>query len=959
MQAKKNIKIVIGLLLILIMGLSNVTAFTAEPDLSQDKSIETSLISDVENDYYTYSSAHKTAKPGLDLIAIDFTTIQDTSADVKVNTSFEGLNRASIYTGPSSSATFSFQINNTGLYRIKMKYFNNKGNGDPIERIFKLDGTVPFREANFILFDRIWKDAQAVKQDIRDNDIRPRQVEQFMWQDVYLNDSTESSGDFWFYLEAGQHKLQIDSTKEPMTIGSIEFDGRPSEIKAYNELILDSSDGAGKVSGLFENGYKLFQAEDNVLKSDKTLFAISDKTSPLTVPYSPNKQRLNMIGGSRWKAAGQWIEWKIDVPKAGLYRIGFRSKQNFNKGINSYRRFTVNGYLPFIEMESIAFPYSDNWNFKIIGNEKEDYYISLKEGPNTIRLENVIGDLKDLIAEADRRVAQLNKIYWDILTVSGTEPDVNRDYKIDSYYPDISPKMKECADALAKISNELASGGNEKSSNTAPFDTLANQLKKIAAVPRDIPKNIKAMKDNIGAIANWSMSVKNQPLQIDSILLLEANAKTPKAETGVWGKIVHEIKVLFFSFVEDYSLQSGNNAYDKNVSVWIGTGVTGGRDQAQALRQMVNDNFSPDYKVNVNLQLVSPGTLLPSILAGKGPDVSLQVSGSEPVNLAMRNATLPISDFSDFDEISKRFMPSAILPFKYLDKVYALPETQSFPMMFYRKDILDSLGIEVGNLQTWDDFVSVLPIIQKKYMTVGMMPTVQNYVMFLYQMGGSLYKDGGKASNLDDKISVNAFKKWSDLYVGNGLPIEFNFENRFRVGEIPIGIADYTTFNLLTVSAPEIKGLWGMVPVPGIKSENGSINRVVAAGGAGCVLLRTTKDRQSAWEFMKWWTSEEIQLQFGNELESIMGMAARYGTANVEAFKLLPWSEDQKDMLLTQWENTMGVPEVPGGYYTARGIEFAFRDVLNTGVNPRESLRSYVNSINEEIKIKRNEFGLK
>ena len=34
-------------------------------------------------------------------------------------------------------------------------------------------------------------------------------------------------------------------------------------------------------------------------------------------------------------------------------------------------------------------------------------------------------------------------------------------------------------------------------------------------------------------------------------------------------------------------------------------------------------------------------------------------------------------------------------PFKYGDSLYALPETQNFQMMFYRKDILKELGIEI------------------------------------------------------------------------------------------------------------------------------------------------------------------------------------------------------------------------------------------------------------------------
>ena len=47
-------------------------------------------------------------------------------------------------------------------------------------------------------------------------------------------------------------------------------------------------------------------------------------------------------------------------------------------------------------------------------------------------------------------------------------------------------------------------------------------------------------------------------------------------------------------------------------------------------------------------------------------------------------------------------------------------------------------------------------------------------------------------------------------------------EERFRTGECPIIIADYTTYNNLCVSAPDIEGLWDFTVVPGIEQEDGT-----------------------------------------------------------------------------------------------------------------------------------------
>ena len=55
-----------------------------------------------------------------------------------------------------------------------------------------------------------------------------------------------------------------------------------------------------------------------------------------------------------------------------------------------------------------------------------------------------------------------------------------------------------------------------------------------------------------------------------------------------------------------------------------------------------------------------------------------------------------------------------------------------------------------------------------------------------------------------------------------------------------------------------------------------------------------------------------------------MGAAARYPASNVEAFRQLPWSVEERELLMTQWDNVEGTLEVPGGYYTSRMFGLGF-----------------------------------
>ena len=123
--------------------------------------------------------------------------------------------------------------------------------------------------------------------------------------------------------------------------------------------------------------------------------------------------------------------------------------------------------------------------------------------------------------------------------------------------------------------------------------------------------------------------------------------------------------------------------------------------------------------------------------------------------------------------------------------------------------------------------------------------------------------------------------------------------------------------------------------------------------------MEQSGNKEAAWEFLKWWTSTETQTDFGREMEGVMGAAARYPTANVEALALLPLPLKDYNNIMSQFENVKGIPEIPGSYYTGRNVTNAFyKVVVSEAMGPREGLMEYVRYINDEITSKREEFGL-
>mgnify|MGYP002508393317 CR=1 FL=1 len=80
--------------------------------------------------------------------------------------------------------------------------------------------------------------------------------------------------------------------------------------------------------------------------------------------------------------------------------------------------------------------------------------------------------------------------------------------------------------------------------------------------------------------------------------------------------------------------------------VWLASG----RDQAQVIRSLIDNDFTPKTGVSATLKLISGGTLLPSVLAGAGPDVSLMEASTTIIDYALRNAVIPLNQFISTQE---------------------------------------------------------------------------------------------------------------------------------------------------------------------------------------------------------------------------------------------------------------------------------------------------------------------
>lgn len=851
------------------------------------------------------------------------------------------------------------EIPQDGLYEISIDYYPLGGTSNPIQRSIMIDGEIPFEEAYNIYFNRVWKDREEPGVNNIGDDVRPRQIEEEIWQTVSLTDHQGMySEPFKFYFSKGRHKIRLIYVEEPMAIYGI-YIKSPEVISSYEEVLNEYK----------QKGYKnssqtvTFQAENNVAeKSDPTIRREND-SDPLTYPVSTTYRKLNIMGGWRWRKGNQSITWKFNVPEDGLYKIGMRAGQWYGDGLPVYRQVSIDGQVPFAELSEYKFEYNKKWQINTIGNSNGDPYLFyLEKGEHELTMTVKMGPLREIIESIYEDTLLLSKVIRQIVMLTGVEPDVNFEYDLDKSIPDLlenlaklSSNMKEKSEVLKLISTKSPAMANN-------FLMISDQMEKMANKPETIPLKLNDLNNALNNLGTWSLSLQDHPLAIDCFMAGPADAKWENRQANILQKLVATWRNFIISFTKDYdnigSVYEDQIETNEVIDVW----VSRGKEWAEIIKEMADEDFTSNTGIGVKINVIPGGqldagtvnVLLLSICSGKAPDVALSVNSSSPVEFAIRDAVVDLSQFEDFNHVKDRFLPKIMIPFQYNGGVYALPETMIFKALFYRKDIIDELGIEIPD--TWDDlYQHVLPVLYQHGMQFY---AAADLSTFLFQRSGGYYKDDGKKSALDSPEAYQAFREFTELYTNYNLPITANFFNRMRQGEMPMGIGDYNLYVQLSVAAPELSGRWEIAPLPGHITEDGKINR--STGGitsSSDIILQQSNKKNESWQFLKWWTSDDIQAQFGRELEALMGVQARWNTANVDAFTSLPWNKQHLKVIREQWEWATEMPVVLGGYFTARHTSNAWNRIVLGEMNVRDSLELAVKDINRELRSKQAEYG--
>lgn len=873
---------------------------------------------------------------------IDATEYAELSEEAEITVgSYEGKDDVLIWDPASDeSVTYEFEVEKSGLYEIHMDYLPSpEGRRTPLIGLL-IDDEHHFLETTGLPLYRMWKEDVPGDRNDAGDEIRPMPQDISGWQSNPMRDSGGGYTEpLLWYLEAGTHTMQLRNNV-PLALEKITFKA-PETVDDY-ETVKNSWPDADPV----ESDPILIEAEELAYKNESAI-PLAYSNNIASTPYERGTVRYNVIDGDQWSSGNQEVTWDFTVEESGYYKLGLRVNQSLVSNKSSFRTIMIDGKVPYEEMKAYRFDYDSGWQGEVLSEDNGDpYMFYLEEGEHTLSLRVTHAPLKGILTELEEIDLEMLELSNNLKQLTGGVADPNRTWNANRDFPEIRDRVQVVADQIEDIAERLEKINGRKDSVTQGFVVVSDEITRLLEKPNDLPFEQDRIASMRTRMADYTADLTSQPLQLDRMYVVPYEQEAPRMTATFWESIKGGFINFFYSFMPKNRLSQSEEGV---LDIWMHRG----RDYVNLLQQIVDENFTAETGIDARVHLL-PGTELLVLMnaAGIAPDVALGMPETLPFEFAIRNGLYDLTEFDDFDEVFERFAPGSWIAYFYDGGYYGVPETQSFEVMFYRTDILEELNLEVP--ETWDDVFNIIPVLQQNNMNFN--PVKHN--PFFFQSGARYYKENGLSAALDTEQSIAAFRMWTEMNTKYAVdPLVASFYQHFRNGSIPIGIDDFNMYMQLLVAAPELNGYWKVAPIPGMRNEDGEIERWTNGGQEATIIFRKSEMPEEAWKFVKWWTSAETQERYGNDLELINGEMFRWNTSNIEAFVELPWKDEDLNAMIEQWRWYREIPQVPGSYFLEREIQNAWNRVITDGMNPRSSLEIADADIDRETRRKLTEFG--
>lgn len=214
----------------------------------------------------------------------------------------------------------------------------------------------------------------------------------------------------------------------------------------------------------------------------------------------------------------------------------------------------------------------------------------------------------------------------------------------------------------------------------------------------------------------------------------------------------------------------------------------------------------------------------------------------------------------------------------YEGSTYGIPIGFTTHALFYNKDIFAEAQIEEpADDWTWEDVQKAARTITekcdgKKGFSFQMKPDPYDYEMYLWSNGTAyVNEDGELEGNLNSDEAKEVFQMFQEMEKdGYAVATEKSGTDEFRSGNTAMYV--YGSWSINTLKEDGVN--FGVVNIPSF----GKQQSVSILSSSGISMSKDSKNKEAAWEFIKFWTSEEMNKErIGMELPVLYSVVESEG----------------------------------------------------------------------------------
>ena len=823
-----------------------------------------------------------------------------------------------------------------------------------LDNVFSLsvDGGYPYGELSSLTLDSIWQQSGSFEKDRYGNEVvsMPQKSYDLTACRLIGRDGMYAKG-MGLFLEKGEHTITIICREGPFRVYEIALEGEIS--------VGEDNANTGSGDKLIE-----IQAECVPERNNPSIRPAASYDTGVT-PYSSGKKVINYIEDISYKYPGDRMEFTFDVETEGDYGIALRMRQGELANFPVYRTILIDGVIPEKAFDTHRFDYCLDFENKIVKDEAgETAYVHLTPGQHTLTLLTSLDPVRTPIKMLEVVSDEMASLSLEITKITGGNTDFFRDFSLEEFDFHIAEDLTKWQEELKTVRKALGdvADTDERVGALSNLDMTIQLLGQLAEEPDNLPKKLNLFTQGSSSARSFLVNTVEQlstsPMGLDAIYLFTDEDLLPGG-MGWMDSAVNAVKRFGASFTDE-SYIAADSTDETRLQVWVNRP----RQYLEILQRMADTTFTPVTGVAVDFSIMpDESKLILANASGSAPDVALGVSTTRIYDLAVRGALMDLRKYDGFKEVASRFPVGLLMPAVCDEGLYAFPETFNFNVLFYRKDILDSIGVEVPD--SYEEVLEMLPTLHRFGLNYN------NYIAnsvgykgfgittpFLYQSGAVLYESGDLHVQLDTEEAINGLKIMTDSFTIYDMDYEISsFYQSFRDGTLPIGTSNYGMYNMLMNAAPELSDKWGLALYPGLTDENGEVQRWISGAEQSCFIFGNTNMPDVSFEFLSWWMSEEIQTEFAYTLQSTLGNEYLWNSANSDAFMNSPWPTEHKKIIAEQMTWIYETPRNPGAYMVERELSNAINAVALDGENLRSALDEAIKRIDRELERKLEEFG--